>query len=201
MLSLARRGDPTARGELFSRYINYLNILATTQLDAKLRRRVSPSDLVQETMLSAHRDFKDFRGDTQGELLGWLRKILIHSLHRAIARHVKADKRDVRREIPLEVISTGVEESAVTLANVLEATGQSPSQVVQAKEVAVGLSDQLAKLKPDYRDVIVYRILQGLSFEEVAARMNRSSAATRMLFLRAIDQFKTTFEQKPTSDG
>ena len=51
--------------------------------------------------------------------------------------------------------------------------GPSPSAPMQQRERAVALADQLARLPPQYRDVIVLRNLQGLSFEEVADRMDR----------------------------
>ena len=88
LLGQARKRDTESLGKLLQWYVNYLTILATTQLDRRLRRRMSPSDLVQETMLAAHRDFADFRGTSQPELLGWLRKILINTLHRGI-RHAR----------------------------------------------------------------------------------------------------------------
>ncbi len=97
-------GDKIAIGLMLEWYCNYLTILASTQLDNRLRRRVSPSDLVQETMMAAHRDFGDFRGGSERELIGWLRQILIHRLHHAIDEHVKAGKRDIRREVSMENI-------------------------------------------------------------------------------------------------
>ena len=69
MLDHVRYGDHASLGELLQLYRNYLSVLATTQLDRRLRRRLNPSDLVQETMLAAHRDFGKFRGGSEGELL------------------------------------------------------------------------------------------------------------------------------------
>ena len=63
-------------------------------------------------------------------------------------------------------------------------------------EASIAMADQLAKLPAHYREVIILRNLQGLSFEEVAKRMNRSSGAVRMLWLRAIDKFKRVYEQQ-----
>src|SRR6188768_875733 len=71
LLRAARGGDEQQLGQLLTLYRNYLTILASTQLDARLRRRVSPSDLVQEAMLGAYRDFATFRGTTERELLAW----------------------------------------------------------------------------------------------------------------------------------
>lgn len=195
LLDRARAGQNDALGQLLQWYLNYLTILATTQLDQRLRRRINPSDLVQETMLAAHRDFGDFRGQSQQELLAWLRQILIHTLHRAFAKHVKAGKRDIRREVSIDQISNRLEESACNLAAMLPGRGgDSPSGPMQARESAVELADQLNKLRPQYRDVIVCRVLQGMTFDEIGEQMDRSGGAVRMLWLRALEQFKTRCE-------
>ena len=58
----------------------------------------------------------------------------------------------------------------------------------------MAIANRLARLKPDDRDVIVLRNLQGLSFEEVAERMGRKPGAVRMLWLRAIERFRQVYE-------
>lgn len=191
LLHQARAGQASALGSLLQWYVKYLALLASTQLDQRLRRRVSPSDIVQETLLAAHRDFAAFRGESQGELLAWLRQILIHSIHRTIARHVKAEKRDIRRDVSIDQVSDRLEESACNLAQRLPARGDSPSAAMQREESAVEFANRLSELPDHYRDVIVLRVLQSLSFEEIAQRMGRSSGAVRMLWLRALDSLKT----------
>ena len=190
LLDRARRGDAEPMGQLLQLYRNYLTILATIQLDQRLRRRMNPSDLVQETMLAAHRDFTSFRGGSEREFLAWLRQVLINCLHHAVDVHLKAKKRDVRREISIEQVSLALDRSVVNFAQVLADPGVSPSASMRRREGAVALADQLARLKPEYRDVIVLRNLQGLSFEEIAERMDRKTGAVRMLWLRAIEKFK-----------
>jgi RNA polymerase sigma-70 factor, ECF subfamily len=155
---------------------------------------MNPSDLVQETMLAAHGDFGKFRGSSERELLAWLRQILINCLHHAIETHLKAKMRDVRRETSVEQVSAALDRSVVSLAQVLADQGPSPSAPMRQRERAVAFADQLAKLRPQYRDVIVLRNLQGLSFEEVADRMDRKSGTVRMLWLRAIEKLKQVYE-------
>jgi RNA polymerase sigma-70 factor (ECF subfamily) len=58
------------------------------------------------------------------------------------------------------------------------------------------LANQLAKLRGQYREVIVLRNLQGLSFNEIAERLDRKPGTVRMLWLRAMDQFKATYERE-----
>jgi len=194
LLDDARQGQREPLGLLLQSYRNYLTILATTQLDRRLRRRMSASDLVQETMLAAHRDFGKFRGSSEREFLAWLRQSLIHCLHHAVETHVKAQRRDVRCEISLDQLGFSLDRSAANFAQALADPGPSPSTPVRQRERAVALADQLAKLRPEYRDVIVLRNLQGLSFDEIAQRMDRKTGAVRMLWLRAIEKFKQVYE-------
>lgn len=194
LLAQARSSAGVPRGELLELYRNYLTVLATTQLDRRLQRRLSPSDIVQETMLAAHRDFAQFRGQSERELLAWLRQILINCLHHAVETHVKAKRRDIRCELSLEQMTLAIDRSALRLGDVLLDRGPSPSAPAQDRERAVALANQLAKLRPQYRDVIVYRNLQGLPFGEIAERMDRNEGAVRMLWLRAIEKFKEVYE-------
>ena len=145
-------------------------------------------------MLGAYRDFEQFRGGTERELLAWLRRILIHCLHHAYETHLQAGRRDLRREVPLDDVGKSLDRSAVLLSEVLVDRGDSPSTPARQRERAVAVADMLAQLRPDYRDVIVLRNLQGLSFEEVAERMQRKPGAVRMLWLRAIEKFRQLYE-------
>ena len=190
IIESARGGNTRTLGQLLQLYRSYLGVLATTQLDRRLQRRMSTSDLVQETMMAAHRDFRQFRGGSEGELLAWLRQTLSNCLSHAVEKNIHAKKRDLRREVAIEQVAQKLDESMARISNLFADKAATPSEVVGQRELAAELSDQLAKLKPNYRDVIVYRNLQGLSFEEVAARMQIKTGAARMLWTRAIAKFK-----------
>ncbi len=189
----ARRGDTSSIGALLEQYRNYLLVLATTQIETRLQPRVSPSDVVQETMLRAHKNFGQFRGTSEAELLGWLRQILVNNLAKFVEQHVLAARRDVRREVSIERLGAALEQSTIQLAALLPAAGKSPSMAVQQREEAVLLADRLAQLPKSYREVLVLRNLKSLPFEEVARRIDRSVGATRMLWLRAIEKLRTVY--------
>jgi len=192
----AQGGVSGSLSRLLELHQNYLKLLAQTQLDAKLRARVSPSDVVQETLLEAHRDFPSFRGSCEGEFLAWLRRILVHNLARMVERHVLAEKRDVRRDVSLQAVNDGLDRSALRLEAVLADRVGSPSAAAQRQEDAVVLADALAELSADHRDVIVLRHLEGLAFKEIADRLGRTSGATRMLWLRAIDRLRQALRER-----
>jgi RNA polymerase sigma-70 factor, ECF subfamily len=196
LLAGARTGNRQSIGELLQHYRNYLMLLATTQIERRLQPRVSPSDIVQETMLKAHRHFAQFEGQTERELLAWLRQILISSLARFVEQHVLAAKRDIRREVSIERFGAALEQSTSHFRSILRAGSDTPSAEAEKREDAVVLADLLAQLSPPYREVLVLRNVQGLSFDVVAARMDRSPGATRMLWLRAIEKLRAVYRKE-----
>ncbi len=195
LLEAARRGANDGLGALLQCYRNYLTLLARTQMGRQLQARVSPSDVVQETMLEALQDFERFRGSTEREFVVWLRQILINNLMRFVETHVRTAKRDVRREISMEQWMPTMDGTADGLNQLAAMSLSSPSTVANRREIGVVVADCLAKLPAHYREVIVLRNLRGLSFEEVARDTGKSAGSVRMLWMRAIDQFRVLLER------
>ena len=196
LFTAARQGSSSCLGRLLTLYSNYLKLLVVSQLDSRLRARVSPSDVVQESFFEAHRDFADFRGKSMGEFVVWLRRIVVNNILRVVEQHVLAEKRDVRREVSLEEIGRRLEQSTVRLETLLAEQAESPSGCAARREDEILLADTLAQMPADYRDVIVLRHIEGLSFEEVALRMDRSAGAVRMLWLRALKKMREALESE-----
>jgi RNA polymerase sigma-70 factor (ECF subfamily) len=184
LLGQARAGDRDRLSDLLELYRNYLRLLARSQMGPSLRARLEPSDLVQEALLEAHRDFPQFGGDSEREFLVWLRRILVRNLLDQ-AKHHTAQARDCRRQQSLESL---LSESSDALGRALAHSGSTPSGPVQRREQAVLLADVLEGLPPDYREVILLRNMQKLPFDEVAARMGRRPGAVRMLWARALEK-------------
>src|SRR6516165_899315 len=103
LLEQTRAGGEAALGRLLELYRNYLRLMARTLMSQPLRVRLDASDLVQDTLLKAHREFTGFLGSTEPELIAWLRQVLVRSLSDQVKRH-RAGKRDVRREEALEAM-------------------------------------------------------------------------------------------------
>src|SRR5204863_8417874 len=101
LLARARAGDAAARDRLFAHCRDYLGLAARARVETWLRAKVDASDLVQQTLLEAHRGFGHFHGATEAEWLAWLRRILEHNAADFVRRYRGTGKRQVRREVPL----------------------------------------------------------------------------------------------------
>jgi RNA polymerase sigma-70 factor, ECF subfamily len=179
----AKAGNSGRLGELLEHYRRYLSILARVQLGQRLQGKLDASDLVQDVFLEAHRHFPKFEGQTEGQFLAWLRQILAATLANLLRRYLGTQGRDVRLEREL---AAELAQSSRVLDGALVAGVSSPSQQASKREQAVILADALADLPEDYREVVLLRNLQGLSFPDVAQRMGRTVDSVEKLWLRAL---------------
>lgn len=194
LLDLARAGDGAARGGLLELYRNYLTLLARLHIGGRLQSKLDASDLVQETFLEAHRDFGQFQGTTEKELVHWLRQVLVSNLADFVRRYTAARQRDVRLERNL---AAELDQSSRLLDRGLIAPQASPSEQAARREQAVLLADALERLPEDYREVIVLVHLQGLSFPEAGRRMGRSVDSVKKLRARALAGLHRTLGETP----
>lgn len=182
LIGRARQGDERALGELLALYRNYLKLLARLQISRRLQQKLDASDVVQDLLLHAHQAFGNFRGSTEAELLGWLRRILATSLAKVARHYLGTQRRDLGLERDVEDELNGA--SQALDAKLVQ--HHSPSHSAIRREQGVLLADALARLPNDYREAVVLRSLEGLSFPEVAERMGRSAESVRKLWTRGL---------------
>jgi RNA polymerase sigma-70 factor (ECF subfamily) len=192
LIDRARREEAGALDRLLDSYRNYLRLLARTGLDASLQGKADPSDLVQDALLKAAVRFEQFRGASDAELAGWLRQILTRCLTDFV-RHYQTGNRHVGREHSLELL---LNRSTQAMEEILAVDSSSPSDAAQRRDLGVVLSDALAELAEDQREVIVMHHLQGLGWDEVSRRMGRTTGAVRMLWTRALKQLRPLIDKR-----
>jgi len=183
-IRLAREGQQEALNELLDAHRNYLRILADSCLHREMQGKADASDIVQETLLKVHQNFRHFRGTTELEWMSWLRKILVNHLT-DFQKGFRRGRRSVTREQPLESL---VEHSSAMLCSLGPALGPSPSQEAQRREAAALVADAIAELEPEDRDVVILRNLHELDWNTVGERTGRSPDAARMRWARAMQR-------------
>jgi RNA polymerase sigma-70 factor, ECF subfamily len=186
----ARAGSQDALGQALADCRAYLLMIAGRELDRDLHAKAGASDLVQETLLEACRDFDGFHGHTEAELLDWLRKLLLHNLADFRRRYRGTKKRAMAREfVPVSDRSLG-DPHLQAIAH-----GSSPSELRIRHEELEAVERALERLPDDYRRVILYRYQDELPFDEVGRRMGRTANAVEKLWLRAIERLRRELEQ------
>jgi len=172
-----------AWGLILEYHSQYLALLAGAQLSRRLAVKADPLDLVQETMLQAHRKFHAFLGTTGEEFAAWLEAILASRIEKLVRRYYGTARRDLRLEREL---ATGFAESSRLLGAVPVDPDGSPSRPVALRDEAIRVATAMRSLEEDHRTVLIHRHLDGLKFPEIADRMGRTTAAVTQLWVRAI---------------
>jgi RNA polymerase sigma-70 factor (ECF subfamily) len=184
-LADARAGSKAALERMLADCQGYLLAIARRELDPQLQAKGGASDLLQETLFEAYRDFERFQGTTEAELLGWLRRLLLNNLANFTRRFRDTAKRRAGAEVTLEGNA-----SSANWASALDADLSSPSERAVANEQSQALQRALERLPEDYRRVILLRYQNDLSFEEIGRLMERSANAAEKLWARAIDRLQ-----------
>jgi RNA polymerase sigma-70 factor (ECF subfamily) len=169
----ARQGDREALGRLLEMCRHYLLAVANKELTPALWAKVAPSDIVQDTLLEAGRDFRAFHGGNEEELLAWLRGILRHNVAN-VRRHFETGKREVVREVSLE------ESTALSF--------ETPSREAQAREQDEQLAQAIEQLPEHYRQVLLWHTTEHLTFTQIADKLGSTTDAVRKLWGRAVEE-------------
>ena len=188
LIERSRGGDQAARDELFQCCRNYVAVVARSQVESWMQTKVDASDLVQQTLLEAHRAFDQFQGTEEAEWLGWLKQILLHNTQDFIRRYRTA-KRDAGKEVHIDrpnLDSRGFD---------LSGSFATASQLLMKNEQQLELANAIMQLSEDHQEVIQLRTLQRLPFDEVAERMGRTRPAVQMLWARALKKLEEVISE------
>ena len=178
-------------GPGLERYRDYLHLLARMHLHPRLKAKIAPSDIVQEALLKAHEKREQYRGQTDAELAGWLRRILTTTLAEA-ARRFGRQQRDVGLEQSLQA---SMQDSSERLEMFLAADQSSPTQHLVRQERIVRLAHALAQLPEEQRTVLELRHLQGFSIEAIGKHLDRSEASVAGLLRRGLQQLRELLKE------
>jgi RNA polymerase sigma-70 factor (ECF subfamily) len=173
-------------------YRSYLKLLADLQLNPQLKLKEAASDIVQQTMLEAHRDFGGFRGKTDAELRAWLKSILTHNLL-SLARYYRRDKRAAAREVSLQ---DQLEQSSALLHRQLVADQTSPSMQLMKQERQEQLANAFLKLLDGEREAVVLKHYHNWTVAEIAQHLSRTEEAVAGLLRRGLKKLRDHLQEE-----
>jgi RNA polymerase sigma-70 factor (ECF subfamily) len=148
--------------------------------------REEARDLAQETFLQAFRSIASFRGDA--DLRTWLYRIAVNQ-----ARNRWRWWRRRRRDVTLSLDDPG-ETGAGLGSRLRDASAPDPEQDALAREREHVLLTALRTLARPFREVVVLRDVEGLSYEEVAAALEISVGTVKSRLSRGRAELRRRVE-------
>ena len=179
-----REGDERAFRELYDRYAPLLVGRIRGLLPNCLNRKVSVSDVLQESALVAFRRGCDLECEDECALRSWLLSIAENKVREAIRHHLHVEKRSVDREVT---------QGGATPPRV-DTSAATPSSVVMRREIRDLALDALERLAPDQARVLRYSLQEHLTVKQMSERLERSENAVKKLHGRAIVSFRKELE-------
>ena len=174
LLRRAKGGSPEAINTLFERCAGKLLAVIRLRMGRSLRAHLESQDILQASLLKAFERIEQFERGNLASLMAWLARIAENEIRDQADYHGR-QRRDAARLVPLEVKLDGVAEQVHSLA----------SRVV-LNESMERLERALEALDDRYREIIILRKFEELSFREIGERLGKSPDACRMLLARAL---------------
>jgi RNA polymerase sigma-70 factor (ECF subfamily) len=177
LLERVRAGDTDARERLLDRYLPVLRRWAHGRLPDKARGMADTDDLVQITLLKVLNQMGRFVPRYEGAFLAYLRRVLINAMRDQIARSATRGRQ---------------EEPGDTLVD----PGPSPLELAVGGDLLERYDAAFGKLGEEQQEAVFMRIEMGLTYEEIAEALGKSSANTaRMLVSRAIARLAKAMDE------
>ena len=193
LLERAAGDDPRAVNELLDRYRNRLRGVVRLRLDPRINRRFDESDVVQEALIDASVKIGEFVRSPDVPFYLWLRQLTLFKVTELHRLHLTAQRRDVRKEIPLKMAAHPdvPPASSIILAEDLVADLTSPSQAVMKAELHERIEQELEMMEPADREILVLRHFEQLSIAETAQVLGISKSGAAKSYVRAIKHLRS----------
>lgn len=189
--------NPQALGELMLRYQDRLERVVGFRMDARLRSRIDPADVIQESFAEATQRIEDYRkcADRTSFFL-WLRFLTLQKLNQMYRHHVGVQARDATRERTLDQAPVGKATSMILAAQLLGKL-TTPSRAAMRAEDQRRLAEALQQMEPIDREILTLRHFEHLSNGETAELLELSPAAASNRYFRALARLKQMLDQLP----
>jgi RNA polymerase sigma-70 factor (ECF subfamily) len=196
LLRRAGEGDGAALGDLFTRHRDRLRRMVQIRLDQRLRGRIDPSDVLQETYVEVSRSLANYLRNPELPFFLWLRLLTGRRLQALHRHHLKTHARDASREVAL-YHGALPQASSESLAAQLLGRHTTPSQAAVRAELQLRIQEALNSMEPLDREVLALRHFEQLSNAETARVLDISEAAASNRFVRALKRLQMILRVAP----
>ena len=187
LIATSRTGNTADVASFFERYRPRLLRMIEVRLNAQLRGRVDPSDIVQDAYAEAARVLDEFLDQRPMPVYLWLRRLAGQKLIEAYRKHLVSEKRSVRKEADVAGLPNVNSESLA-----FEFAGQNltPSHAYSQKELREKLHHALDQLSVDDREILTLRHFEHLNGVETAHVLGITHDAVKKRYIRALGRLR-----------
>ena len=179
LVDRVKEGDSGAFGEIVSLYWDRIFARAF-QL---LKNREDAEEVTQDTFIRAQKGLENFRGDSAFST--WLFQIATNLAHN---RYWYWWRR--KRGASFSLDQSLTEESDSTLADILPAEGEDPSEATLTQEFVDRVSSCMQDLNEKHREILILRNVHNLSYEEIAEELRISVGTVKSRIARARESLR-----------
>jgi RNA polymerase sigma-70 factor (ECF subfamily) len=193
LLDRARAGDDDAVNRLLVKNRRRLRSVIGVRLDPRLASRVDPSDVVQETLLEAHRQFDEYLRTEPLPVFPWLRRVAFQKLLQLERKHLASGKRSIHREDQFGSMLS--DESVARLARRLLSSESGPVHRLVLAEQKTRVRAALEQLAETDRELLVMHYMERLAFDEIGSILGLRDSALKMRHLRALKRLRSLLDK------
>ena len=184
LIQKAKSGCDQALVHLVSHFEAYLLLVAKNRIGTSLQAKFGASDIVQMSLMEARESIGRFLGTSEGEIRGWLKRIVLNNLLDQSKQFTGTRKRSVGRERSLNFVATQPSKQ------------QTPSVMIRRRETDSELKNLVEQLPENQKRVVEGRHRFGLSYFQIAQQMEITEANARQLWSRAARQLREGLEKE-----
>jgi RNA polymerase sigma-70 factor, ECF subfamily len=190
LLERARQGDRGAVEDLLGHFRESLRRMIALRLDPALTARLDASDVVQEVLVEASKRLDDYLRNPAMPFHLWLRQIAKDHMIDAHRKHRKAQRRSIDREQSLVPRGLADNSSIDMMGQILDQE-LTPATAAIRQELEQRLTQAIGRLEEDDREIILMRLYEQLSNQEIATLLSLTEPAAAMRYLRAVRRLQT----------
>lgn len=189
LIERAAGGEAAPLAELLDRHRDRLRRMVALRMDRRIRARVDPSDVLQETFLEAAMRLPEYAREPSIPFFLWLRLLTGQRLQVLHRRHLGARRRDAGREVALDDGGMPCATSAAMAAQLLGRDTR-PSEAAARAERRARLHQAIERMDPVDREVLALRHFERLTNAEAARVLGLSEGAVGVRHFRAVKRLR-----------
>ena len=189
----AIHGNSARLGELLEEYRPRLERMLSFRMDPRVRTRVDPADVLQETFSEVYERLTAWQADSDLGFFLWVRLQTGQKLHQVHRRHIDVDARDARLEVPI-MLHAVPGASSFAIASALLDESNTPSRAAMQNEEGDRLREAIERMKEIDREVLVLRHFEMLTNKEVARVLELTEPGATLRYVRALTRLREMLE-------